>query len=172
MVIAPKGEAKLFSHRDQFDIVAVCDETSTSFGSGNSPLSILVRVINEQAFRKYLKRMPMLLVGGLEGWKRDLGEGEVVHGDESQSVSTGSLSSQHSGSSASLKTPNPNLFMNGLSSSSTSGSASSGQFSPPIPSSSPRLPNHGGSHRSTMSLDQSPSHTRYNLHLDLVDFSV
>lgn len=161
MVIGPKSEAKLFSHRDQFDVVAVCDESSKSFGSANSPLSILVRVINEQAFRKYLKRMPMLLVGGLEGWKRDLGEGEVVHGDESPSVSTGSVSSQHSGSSASLKTPNPNLYMNGLSSSSTSGSASSVQFSPPMLSSSPRFTNYGANHRSTMSLDQGPSHTRY-----------
>ncbi|EKM81610.1 hypothetical protein AGABI1DRAFT_35800 [Agaricus bisporus var. burnettii JB137-S8] len=155
MVIAPKGEAKLFSHRDQFDVVAVCDESSTSFGSDNSPLSILVRVINEQAFRKYLKRMPMLLVGGLEGWRRDLGESEVVHAGESQSISL-----QHSGSSASPKMANPIPFMNGLSSSSTSGSASSGQFSPSIPSSSPRLPNHVGNHRSAMSLDQNPSHTR------------
>ena len=80
MVIAPRQEASLFDNRDKFDLVAVYDGSSTSFGDASTPLSTLVRVINEQAFRKILKRMPMMLVGGIEAWKRELGETELVRG--------------------------------------------------------------------------------------------
>ncbi|KAF8902399.1 hypothetical protein CPB84DRAFT_1746670 [Gymnopilus junonius] len=87
MVIAPRQETSLFINRDKFDLVAVYDGSSTSFGSSSShhtqqgsPLAILVRVISEQAFKKMLKRMPMMLVGGIEAWKRELGDGEVIRG--------------------------------------------------------------------------------------------
>ena len=80
MVIAPRQEASLFDNRDKFDLVAVYDGSSQSFGDANTPLSTLVRVISEQAFRKILKRMPMMLVGGIEAWKRDVGETELVRG--------------------------------------------------------------------------------------------
>ena len=80
MVIAPRQEASLFDNRDKFDLVAVYDGSSTSFGDINTPLSTLVRVINEQAFRKMLKRMPMILVGGIEAWKREVGETELMKG--------------------------------------------------------------------------------------------
>ena len=80
MVIAPRQEASLFDNRDKFDLVTVYDGSSRSFGDANSPLSTLVRVINERAFRKTLKRMPMMLVGGIEAWKREVGETELVKG--------------------------------------------------------------------------------------------
>ena len=80
MVIAPRQETTLFDNRDKFDLVTVYDGSSTSFGDANTPLSTLVRVISEQAFRKILKRMPMMLVGGIEAWKRELGETELVRG--------------------------------------------------------------------------------------------
>ena len=80
MVIGPRQEASLFDNRDKFDLVAVYDGSSTSFGDANTPLSILVRVISEQAFRKILKRMPMMLVGGIEAWKREGGETEIMRG--------------------------------------------------------------------------------------------
>lgn len=80
MVIGPRQEASLFANRDKFDLVAVYDESSTSFASDNSPLSVLVRVTYEQAFRKMLRRMPIMLVGGIAAWKRDLKETELVRG--------------------------------------------------------------------------------------------
>lgn len=177
MVIAPKGEANLFSNRDKFDIVAVCDQSSTTFGGNDSALSILVRVINEQAFRKYLKRMPMLLVGGVEAWKHDLGESEVVHGDGPHSVSTDLLKSQPSveklGSPLSMpspKMPSPkNPFLNGLASSPSLGSVSNGigpplnPFRSPVPPNASAVPNVNGDHKTSMSLDQTPSHSRYGL---------
>lgn len=80
MVIAPRQETSLFDNRDKFDLVTVYDGSSKSFGDANTPLSTLVRVISEQAFRKILKRMPMMLVGGIEAWKREVGETELVRG--------------------------------------------------------------------------------------------
>lgn len=80
MVVAPRAEASLFGNRDKFDLVVVYDQASTSFGSENSALSIIVRVIREQAFKKILKRPPMMLVGGLEAWKKVVGDSEVVRG--------------------------------------------------------------------------------------------
>jgi ubiquitin carboxyl-terminal hydrolase 8 len=67
----------LFSNRDKFDLVAIYDDSSESF---DKPLSVLVRAIYEIAFQKMLKRMPVLIVGGLDAWKRDLGQDEIVRG--------------------------------------------------------------------------------------------
>jgi ubiquitin carboxyl-terminal hydrolase 8 len=74
-------EFALFSNRDKFDLVAICDDTSTSFGSATSPASILVRAISEMAFKKMLKRMPMLLVGGIQAYKKEVGIEEIVLGN-------------------------------------------------------------------------------------------
>ncbi|KAF8159371.1 hypothetical protein B0H34DRAFT_655402 [Crassisporium funariophilum] len=80
MVVAPRQEASLFGNRDKFDLVAVYDDSSTSFGEENTPLSNLVRAISEQAFRKMLKRMPMMLVGGMQAWRRDIGDSHLARG--------------------------------------------------------------------------------------------
>lgn len=81
MVIGPRQEASLFANRDKFDLVSVYDSSSTSFHPGDQkPLSILIRLISEQAFRKMLKRMPMLLIGGIEAWKREVGDIELIRG--------------------------------------------------------------------------------------------
>lgn len=80
MSIAPLHEQSLFSNRDKFDLVVVYDEASTDYGTRDSPLSVLVRLISEQAIQKMLKRMPMLLVGGMLAWRHDIGDTEVVQG--------------------------------------------------------------------------------------------
>ncbi|KAH9479240.1 Ubiquitin carboxyl-terminal hydrolase 4 [Psilocybe cubensis] len=95
MVIGPKQELSLFANRDKFDLVAVYDASSTSFASSSSshdsPLGILVRVIFERAFRKVLKRMPMMLVGGLEAWKREIGEVGLIRGSGSTPPGAGGV---------------------------------------------------------------------------------
>jgi len=78
MVVAPRQEYSLFSNRDKFDLVAIYDSSSTTFGSDTTPISILVRLIWEQAFKKMLRRMPMLLVGGIEAWKKEFREKKLV----------------------------------------------------------------------------------------------
>jgi ubiquitin carboxyl-terminal hydrolase 8 len=80
MSIAPKHEQGVFSNRDKFDLIVVYDEASTSYGPKDSSLSVLVRLIGEQAIQKMLKRMPMLLVGGMEAWRRDMGDSEIIRG--------------------------------------------------------------------------------------------
>ncbi|EAU90391.2 ubiquitin carboxyl-terminal hydrolase 4 [Coprinopsis cinerea okayama7 len=117
MVIAPRGESSLFENRDKFDLVAVYDQSSKSFGDANSPLSILVRIISEQAFKKMLKRMPMMLIGGIDAWKRDLGGAELVKGESAPidvpRTNSGAPASSAPGSTeapkaASPSSPNPN----------------------------------------------------------------
>lgn len=82
MVVAPRQESSLFGNRDKFDLIAIYDTSSSTVtpGSETSPISVLVRLIFEQAFKRTLKRMPMLLVGGIDAWKRDLGENELIRG--------------------------------------------------------------------------------------------
>ena len=113
MVIAPRQEASLFDNRDKFDLVAVYDGSSTSFGDASTPLSTLVRVINEQAFRKILKRMPMMLVGGIEAWKREVGETELVRGTSPLEVQRPILKKDFPNSLHSPKPNGNNLFLNG-----------------------------------------------------------
>jgi ubiquitin carboxyl-terminal hydrolase 8 len=78
MVVGPRQEASLFTNRDKFDLIAIYDSSSSTFGSDTTPISILLRLIWEQAFKKMLKRMPMLLVGGIKAWKKDFGENEMI----------------------------------------------------------------------------------------------
>lgn len=110
LVIAPRGEQVLFSNRDKFDLVGVYDDSSETFGDANSPLSILTRAIYEVAFRKFLKHPPVLLVGGLQAWKREYGEAELVRGE-------GSASAMKSpGSVAALVNGVSSVSLNGMSS--------------------------------------------------------
>jgi ubiquitin carboxyl-terminal hydrolase 8 len=67
----------LFRNRDKFDIIAIYDEASKTPGSPDEPISSLIRAIYETAFRKALKRVPVLLIGGLEAWKREFGDEEL-----------------------------------------------------------------------------------------------
>ncbi|EGN91818.1 hypothetical protein SERLA73DRAFT_66796 [Serpula lacrymans var. lacrymans S7.3] len=78
--VAPSNERVLFVNRDKFDLVAMYDESSELYDEAHGPLSSLVRVIYEKAFRKILRNTPMLLVGGLQAWKREVGSDEVVRG--------------------------------------------------------------------------------------------
>ena len=82
MVVAPRQESSLFGNRDKFDLIAIYDNSSSAFipGSEILPISVLVRLIFEQAFRRTLKRMPMLLVGGIDAWKKEFGENGLIRG--------------------------------------------------------------------------------------------
>ena len=74
--ISPRNEATLFANRDKFDLVAIYDDSSDSMK--DPPLSILFSAIYENAFRKILRNMPLLLIGGLQAWKREYGDTEVM----------------------------------------------------------------------------------------------
>ncbi|KAF8216733.1 hypothetical protein K438DRAFT_1953639 [Mycena galopus ATCC 62051] len=74
MIGSPTGEMTMFKNRDKFDLIVVYDQSSETLGSTNTPMSILVRLISEQEFTKMLKRMPMMLAGGFDGWRREMGD--------------------------------------------------------------------------------------------------
>ncbi|KAF5389439.1 hypothetical protein D9757_004397 [Collybiopsis confluens] len=91
LVLAPSSEASTFNNRHKFDLVVLYDQGSTSFASGppllssdgssggsNPDLNNLLRAIWEREFKKTLRRMPMMLLGGYDAWVQELGEEEVV----------------------------------------------------------------------------------------------
>ncbi|KAH9059441.1 hypothetical protein EDB83DRAFT_2552313 [Lactarius deliciosus] len=78
LIVAPRDEWVLFCNRDKFDLIAIYDDASETPGPPDAPLSRLERAIYETAFRKILKRVPVLLIGGLEAWKHEFGERELV----------------------------------------------------------------------------------------------
>ncbi|KAJ3860134.1 ubiquitin carboxyl-terminal hydrolase 4 [Lentinula novae-zelandiae] len=82
--LAPTSEASAFNNRHKFDLVVLYDRRSTSFIPGshvtseasNPDMSTLLRAIWEREFRKTLRRMPMMLVGGYEAWAKEFGISE------------------------------------------------------------------------------------------------
>lgn len=139
MVVGPRQEASLFAHRDKFELVAIYDSSSSSFAPEpeTSPISILFRIIFEQAFKKMLKRMPMLLVGGIQAWKKEFGSSALIRGPgyrsgvESQSPAPISISTSVPKSTISIGVSgrqDHNPFLNGtanIMTSSSTGTASS-----------------------------------------------
>jgi ubiquitin carboxyl-terminal hydrolase 8 len=81
LTVAPRDEWVLFRNRDKFDIIAIYDEASETPGPQDAPIASLIRAIYENAFRKILKRVPVLLIGGLEAWKHEFG-GQELEGQE------------------------------------------------------------------------------------------
>ncbi|KAF9466165.1 hypothetical protein BDZ94DRAFT_1188229 [Collybia nuda] len=164
MSIAPKHEQGIFANRDKFDLIVVYDEASTSYGPKDSPLSVLVRLIGEQAIQKMLKRMPMLLVGGMEAWRRDIGEAEIIRtGGVLSPEPQKSYFTEHSPSlnslplSTSPRSKNP--FLNGTVSVSSSSMSNSPNDPHQVWTPGPRSDSNS-EYRNQFSLDQIPSHSR------------
>lgn len=78
LTVAPRHEWVLFCNRDKFDLIAIYDDGSKTPGPPNAPLARLIHAIYETAFRKILKRVPVLLIGGLEAWRHEFGVEELV----------------------------------------------------------------------------------------------
>ncbi|KAF8555660.1 cysteine proteinase [Imleria badia] len=78
LVVAPREEWVLFQNRDKFDLVVLYDASSETYDV-TGPLSAFVRAVFADAFRKYLRHTPVLLVGGLQAW-REMFSDELVRG--------------------------------------------------------------------------------------------
>ncbi|KAH7890898.1 hypothetical protein F5I97DRAFT_1975992 [Phlebopus sp. FC_14] len=77
LLVAPREEWVLFQNREKFDIVVIYDASSEAY-DGVGPLSAFVRTVYETVFRKMLRNTPILLIGGIQAWKREFGDEEVV----------------------------------------------------------------------------------------------
>lgn len=78
LVVAPREEWVLFQNRDKFDLVVLYDASSETYDV-TGPLSAFVRAVFVEAFRKYLRHTPVLLLGGLQAWRQMFSD-EVVRG--------------------------------------------------------------------------------------------
>ncbi|KAL4065925.1 hypothetical protein V8B97DRAFT_1865268 [Scleroderma yunnanense] len=77
--VAPVEEFVLFKNREKFDLVVLYDASSEKYDTAG-PLSAFNRLLYENAFSKMLRRPPVLLLGGLQAWKEELGGKDVVRG--------------------------------------------------------------------------------------------
>ncbi|KAF9560109.1 cysteine proteinase [Agrocybe pediades] len=159
LVVGPRQEATLFSNRHQFDLVVIYDESSQSYGGERSPLSILTRIMYENEFKKMLKRPSMMLVGGIEAWKRTFNDNELIRGSSYMEIEKPVPTR---GVSNSILT-SPNLASGSSGIPNGNGVATTNGTGPVHELWQPRkLEQQNGSlgdHRPTMSLDQS-AHTR------------
>lgn len=78
LFIAPREEWVLFQNRDKFDLVVLYDASSETYDV-TGPLSAFVQAVFDNAFRKFLRHKPVLLLGGLEAWKQTFSD-EVIRG--------------------------------------------------------------------------------------------
>ena len=89
-------------------MIVIADKSSESY-SANTALSALVQAIYETAFKKCLRHAPMLLVGGLDAWKREFGDDGADRGVSSSGsltpVLNGGISSSSSSSSMRYTSP-------------------------------------------------------------------
>ncbi|KAJ4474827.1 ubiquitin carboxyl-terminal hydrolase 4 [Lentinula aciculospora] len=171
LALAPTSEASTFNNRHKFDLVVLYDRNSTSFSStpplissslvttsgalpnasssaSNPDMSTLLRAIWEREFKKTLRRMPMMLVGGYEAWTKEFGQ---QHSAAPSSVSATKTSATNGVSNG--------VMTNGANPASTPSMSSSvppSLMSPSISSqvSQGRNPFGPGGHKGNYSLDQ------------------
>lgn len=93
--VAPRQESALFLNRDKFDLLVIYDEDSESFGRPGSPLSLVVRVIFENEFRRVLKKPPVILVGGMRAWKAAF-PSDVIKNEKQETYTNGMNGTQSS----------------------------------------------------------------------------
>ncbi|KAL0574304.1 ubiquitin-specific protease doa4 [Marasmius crinis-equi] len=96
------SEAATFKNREMWDLVVIYDQNSTDTGDQHSLLMVLVSAIYTNAMKKFLKRPPMVLEGGLEVWKAEMGQQEVEGSSELglSFLSSGSASASASASAS------------------------------------------------------------------------
>ncbi|KAJ7625489.1 ubiquitin carboxyl-terminal hydrolase 4 [Roridomyces roridus] len=179
MFNAPTNETTMFKNRDKFDLIVVYDQSSQALGQSTSPMSILVRLISEQAFTKLLKRMPMMLVGGFDAWRREVGEVEIYGSLPTPVPRTTPPNGSHALPSPITFTTSANgvsrtTSSNGFSSSTSMVNGVGGSYSMTSTSSDPHQvwtprsradtnpvpPGSSSQHRQNYSLDQSIGHSR------------
>nr|GAT54986.1 ubiquitin carboxyl-terminal hydrolase 4 [Mycena chlorophos] len=161
MVNAPSGETTMFKNRDKFDLVVVYDQSSTTFGSPTSPISTLMRLIYEQAFAKMLKHMPMILVGGFDAWRKEVGDVETASSPPLKAPSAISVPMLNGSMSNGIHAPtaftSSASMSNGFSSTSNGASEPHQLWNPSRARSdtNPAPPPLSPQHRQNFSLDQS-----------------
>jgi ubiquitin carboxyl-terminal hydrolase 8 len=152
--IGPIQERTLFMNRGKFDLVVVYDRSSRTLDappppapsghlafspitststSKKSALSVLVNTIypnrgreTTNAFSKKLRNAPVLLVGGMEAWKRDVGDAGIAKSEGAGGASESRASARGAPSASTPVQPRPVLpsspslaFMSGVNGSSS-----------------------------------------------------
>ncbi|KAG6336456.1 hypothetical protein ID866_2627 [Astraeus odoratus] len=94
--IGPRDEWVLFQNREKFDLVVLYDASSETYDT-NGPLTAFVRLVYENEFKKMLRKTPVLLIGGLQAWRKEFGEPWIIRGSSEQRRSSVGVVENQSG---------------------------------------------------------------------------
>jgi ubiquitin carboxyl-terminal hydrolase 8 len=97
MVLAPDFEQDLYNKRQEFDLVVVYDQDSTSAKSSTTKIQDFMLAVYDYGYEKRVKQHPVLLIGGLDAWIDLLGPSSL------QSTNTGSSSTSKNGPGKSVR---------------------------------------------------------------------
>ncbi|KAK4051132.1 ubiquitin-specific protease doa4 [Microbotryomycetes sp. JL201] len=122
--LSPKHEQDMFSARGHYDMIVIYDRASTSLPGVEPPSTApelqrtlwnLVNAIYEREFYKHLKRQPVLLKGGWEGWEKYVGgKGITVDGVTPLAPSTSDAKKEHRRAAVLPATSASNVFQKSL----------------------------------------------------------
>lgn len=114
LVVAPDAERKRFLTRHEYDAVVLCDESSVSI-SASPALTSLMRAVYEVEFKKILRNIPIILVGGVSAWRNELGAGEIIASGAETSLAAPGSSRTSVFTSAGFAPPSPQApYTNGI----------------------------------------------------------
>ncbi|KAK5710601.1 ubiquitin-specific protease doa4 [Elasticomyces elasticus] len=93
LILSPESEQDSFAQRDSFDLVVYYDNTTSSrdflTGNGEVKLKYLYEALVDFNQEKPLRRPPILLKGGLEGWVDMIGRPALAVTDTSTASKSG-----------------------------------------------------------------------------------
>ncbi|KAK3639112.1 ubiquitin-specific protease doa4 [Elasticomyces elasticus] len=93
LILSPESEQDSFAQRDSFDFVVYYDNTTSSLdfltGNGEQKLKYLYEALVDFNQEKPLRRPPILLKGGLEGWVDMIGRPALAVTDTSTATKSG-----------------------------------------------------------------------------------
>ncbi|RKF55454.1 Ubiquitin carboxyl-terminal hydrolase 4 [Erysiphe neolycopersici] len=90
MVIAPDFEQALFERRNEFDLLVMYDQSSTKMAD-NDKFIDFTSAAYEYEYEKRLKRPPLLLIAGLDGWTDLLGPNSLATSSTGSAVKSNHL---------------------------------------------------------------------------------
>lgn len=90
MVIAPDTEQAMYERRNEFDLLVMYDQSSTKI-TDNDKLIHFTTAVYDYGFEKKLKRPPLLLIAGLDGWIDLLGPNSLATSATGDTVKSNQL---------------------------------------------------------------------------------
>ncbi|KAJ1950231.1 ubiquitin-specific protease doa4 [Linderina macrospora] len=107
LVLVSEEQQDWFRRRDEFDIVVYMDQSSRN--SNEKGLRELVAAIYHYEVEKTLRHSPLLLIGGMDGWEKEVGVDKCLWSSEAASMKHNNAAAPNIASMLSYHTPTGSL---------------------------------------------------------------